>query len=81
MCKFTLIEGDDVLRDKLEYVSYEVQFEGYGGGGCICKLATEYKAREGVEITELDLELGKDRVIGLYEVVEAYLLAHPRAYA
>lgn len=79
MCKYTLIEGD-VLRDKLEYVSYEVHFEGYGGGGCICKFASEYKAREGVEITELDIELGKDRAMGMYEVLEAYLIAHPRAY-
>ncbi|XP_040999892.1 pathogenesis-related protein STH-2-like [Juglans microcarpa x Juglans regia] len=78
-CKHTLIEGD-ALMDKLEYITYEVKFEGYGRGGCICKLSSEYKAKEGVEIKEEDIELGKDRAIGMYEVVEAYLLAHPRAY-
>ncbi|XP_062108678.1 major allergen Pru ar 1-like [Humulus lupulus] len=79
MCKFTLIEGDQLI-DKLEYVSYEVQFEGYGRGGCVCKLTSEYKAKEGIEIKEEDIEHGKDRAIGMYEVIEAYLMAHPRAY-
>lgn len=78
-CKYTLIEGD-ALAGKLEYVTYEVQFEGYGRGGCICKLTSEYKAKEGVEIKEEDIEHGKDRAIGMYEVLEAYLMAHPRAY-
>ncbi|KAB1213918.1 Major allergen Pru ar 1 [Morella rubra] len=79
MCKHTLIEGD-ALMDKLEYITYEVKFEGYGRGGCVCKMTSEYKAKEGIEIKEEDIELGKDRAIGMYEVVEAYLLAHPRAY-
>lgn len=78
-CKYTLIEGD-ALMGKLEYVTYEVEFEGYGRGGCICKLTSEYKAKEGEEIKEEDIEHGKDRAIGLYEVLEAYLMAHPRAY-
>ena len=78
-CKYTVIEGD-FLIDKLEYVSYEVRFEGYGGVGCICKLTSEYKAKEGVQISEVDIELGKDRVTGMYEILEAYLIAHPRSY-
>ena len=68
------------MIDKLEYVSYEVRFEGYGGVGCICKLTSEYKAKEGVQISEVDIELGKDRVTGMYEILEAYLIAHPRSY-
>ncbi|KAM3707818.1 hypothetical protein ACB098_02G053900 [Castanea mollissima] len=79
MCKHTLIEGD-ALMDKLEYITYEVKFEGYGRGGCICKMTSEYKGKDGVEIKEQDIEHGKDRAIGMYEVVEAYLLAHPHAY-
>ncbi|KAL5541889.1 hypothetical protein UlMin_009599 [Ulmus minor] len=80
MCKYTLFEGD-ALMDKLEYVSYEVQFEGYGRGGCVCKLTSEYKAKEGIQIKEEDIEHGKDRAIGMYEVLEAYLMAHPKAYS
>ncbi|GLT32559.1 hypothetical protein SLA2020_072180 [Shorea laevis] len=78
-CKYTLIEGD-ALTDKLESITYEVSFEGYGYGGCICKMTSEYKAKEGIEIREEDIELGKDRAIGMYEVIEAYLMAHPHAY-
>ncbi|XP_022760622.1 major allergen Pru ar 1-like [Durio zibethinus] len=79
MCKYTLIEGD-ALTDKLEFISYEVKFEAYGYGGCICKMTSEYKAKEGIEIKQEDIELGKDRAIGMYEVIEAYLMAHPHAY-
>ncbi|XP_059632771.1 pathogenesis-related protein STH-21-like [Cornus florida] len=79
MCKYTLFEGDAFL-EKLESVSYEVKFERYGYSGCICKLSSEYRPKENVEIKEEDIELGKDRAIGMYEVVEAYLMAHPHAY-
>ncbi|XP_030545650.1 major allergen Pru ar 1-like [Rhodamnia argentea] len=78
-CKYTLIETEPPL-EKLEYVTYEVKFEPFGFTGCICKLTSEYKAKEGIEIKEEDIEHGKDRAIGMYEVVEAYLMAHPHAY-
>ncbi|KAL0457454.1 UNVERIFIED_CONTAM: Major allergen Pru av 1 [Sesamum latifolium] len=79
MCKYTFIEGD-ALMDKLDHITYEVKFEPYGFGGCICRITSEYYTKENVEIKEEDIELGKDRAIGMYEVVEAYLLAHPHAY-
>ncbi|GAV64180.1 Bet_v_1 domain-containing protein [Cephalotus follicularis] len=79
MCKHTLVDSD-VLMDKLEYVTYEVKFEEYGFDGCICKITNEFKAKEGADIKEVDIELARDRSIGMYEVVEAYLLAHPHAY-
>ncbi|CAK9187508.1 unnamed protein product [Ilex paraguariensis] len=78
-CKYTLFEGD-ALMDKLESISYEEEFEKYGYGGCVCWVSCEYNTKENVEIKQEDIELGKDRVVGMYEVVEAYLLAHPRAY-
>ncbi|KAG8372913.1 hypothetical protein BUALT_Bualt12G0116500 [Buddleja alternifolia] len=78
-CKYTFIEGD-VLMDKLDQITYFVKFEPYSYGGCVCKITSEYYTKENVEIKEEDIEHGKDRAIGMYEVVEAYLLAHPRAY-
>ncbi|EYU43989.1 hypothetical protein ABFS83_07G010000 [Erythranthe nasuta] len=78
-CKYTLIEGD-ALMGKLDHIVYEVKFEAYGYGGCLCKITSEYYTIENVEIKEEDIEQGKDRAIGMYEVVEAYLLAHPHAY-
>ncbi|KAL6188533.1 hypothetical protein ACLB2K_039925 [Fragaria x ananassa] len=79
MCRYTFIESDaaEHLLDKLEYITYDVKFEGYGRGGCICHLTSEYKAKDGIQIKEEDIELGKDRAIGMYEVLEAYLMAHP----
>lgn len=79
MCKYTLLETD-AFMDKLESITYEVKFEPYGYTGCVCKISSEYKTKDNVEIKEEDIELGKDRAIGMYEVVEAYLLAHPHAY-
>lgn len=66
--------------DKLDSISHEVKFESCGYGGCICRITSEYITKDNVEIKEEDIEHGKDRAIGMYEVVEAYLLAHPRAY-
>ncbi|CAL5395740.1 unnamed protein product [Camellia sinensis] len=82
-CKYTLIEGD-VLMDKLESIVCEVKFEPYGFTGCLCKVTNEYNPKENVEITKEEIENGPihlSKAIGMYEVVEAYLLAHPRAYA
>lgn len=79
MCRYTLIETEPIM-EKLESVVYEVRFEPYGLRGCICRLTSEYKAKEGTPIKEEDIEHGKDRAIGMYEVVEAYLMAHPHAY-
>lgn len=80
ICKYSFIEGDAEM-EMLELITYEVKFEGYGQGGCVCKISSEYRTKEeGTEISEVDIELGKDRAIGMYEVVEAYLLAHPLAY-
>ncbi|KAM7477696.1 hypothetical protein LguiA_025909 [Lonicera macranthoides] len=79
MCKYTLLETD-AFMDKLESITYEVKFEPYGDTGCVCKISSEYKTRDNVEMKEQDIEPSKDRAIGMYEVVEAYLLAHPHAY-
>ncbi|CAA0817538.1 Unknown protein [Striga hermonthica] len=78
-CKYTFIEGD-ALMDKLDHITYQVKFEPYGYGGCVCKVTSEYYTKDNVEIKEEDIEHGKDRAIGMYEVVEAYLLAHPHSY-
>ncbi|XP_052191103.1 pathogenesis-related protein STH-21-like [Diospyros lotus] len=78
-CKYTFTDAD-TLMEKLESITCEVKFEPYGYTGCICRMTSEYRTKENVEIKEEDIEMGKDRAIGMYEVVEAYLLAHPHAY-
>uniref|UniRef100_A0A5B7A9U9 Putative major allergen Pru ar 1-like n=1 Tax=Davidia involucrata TaxID=16924 RepID=A0A5B7A9U9_DAVIN len=80
VCKYTLIEGD-VLGDKLESIVYEVKFEASGNGGSICKMSSEYHTKGDVELKEEDIKEGKDKAMGMYKVVEAYLLANPDLYA
>ncbi|OWM88096.1 pathogenesis-related protein STH-21-like [Punica granatum] len=79
-CKYTLIESD-VAFDKIESVVYEVKFEASSDGGCVCKMTSEYHVKEGVELKEEDIKQGKDKAMGLYKVVEEYLLANPNVYA
>ncbi|KAL8481443.1 hypothetical protein ACS0TY_027813 [Phlomoides rotata] len=78
-CKYSMIEGDP-LTNKLDKITYEVKFDAYGYEGCVFKITSEYYTKDGVEIKEKDIEQGKCRAIGMYEVVEAYLIAHPNAY-
>ncbi|KAK9286487.1 hypothetical protein L1049_014885 [Liquidambar formosana] len=80
VCKYTLIEAD-ILGEKLESVVYKTKFEASSVGGCICKMSSEYHAKAGVELKEDEIKAGKDKAMGLYEVVEEYLLANPDVYA
>ncbi|EXB95730.1 Major allergen Pru ar 1 [Morus notabilis] len=78
-CKYTLTEGD-VLTEKIEYISYEVEFEKASEGGCVCKMRSEYHIAQDFEIDEEEIRIGKERAIGMYRVVEAYLFENPGAY-
>ncbi|KAF5455312.1 hypothetical protein F2P56_024905, partial [Juglans regia] len=83
VCKYTLIEGD-VLGDKLESISYEVKMEASGSGsgsGSVCKMTSHYHTKGEFVINEEDIKDGKDKALGLYKVVEEYLLANPNVYA
>ncbi|KAL6968569.1 hypothetical protein U1Q18_034372, partial [Sarracenia purpurea var. burkii] len=77
--KYTLIEGD-ALGDALESIVYEVKFEA-SGTGSICKSTSHYHTKVGVEIKEEDIKAGKDKAMGMYKVVEDYLIANPDVYA
>ncbi|CAN6693686.1 unnamed protein product [Malus baccata var. baccata] len=79
VCKYTLIEGD-VLADKIKSVSYEVSFQASPNGGCTCKMMSEYHAAGDLEINEEEIRGGKERAMGMYKVVEAYLFESPGAY-
>ncbi|KAF8401410.1 hypothetical protein HHK36_012349 [Tetracentron sinense] len=80
MCKYALIEGD-ALGDKLESIAYEVKFEASSEGGCICKMTSKYHTIGEVEIKEEEIKAGKDQAMGIYKIVEAYLLENPAVYA
>ncbi|XP_021290867.1 pathogenesis-related protein STH-2-like isoform X1 [Herrania umbratica] len=80
ICKYTMIEGD-ALGDKLECVAYEVKFETISDGGCTCKMTSNYHTLGEFEIKEEEIKAGKDKAMGIYKVVEAYLLENPTVYA
>lgn len=79
ICKYTLIEGD-VLGDTLEWISYEVKFEP-AGGGSVCKMTSHYHTKGDIELKEEEIRAGKDKAMGMYKVVEDYLVANPHVYA
>ncbi|OMO81994.1 hypothetical protein COLO4_23298 [Corchorus olitorius] len=77
--KYTTIEGD-VLGDILESISYEVKFEATGEEGSVCKMTSHYHAKGDKVIKEEEIKAGKDEALGLFKVVEDYLLANPTVY-
>ncbi|XP_071721178.1 major allergen Pru ar 1-like [Rutidosis leptorrhynchoides] len=77
--KYTLIEGNGI-SDKIEKVSYDIKFEAAPDGGTISKMTTTIYTHGDFEINEEELKAGKEKVLGLYKVVEAYLINNPDAY-
>lgn len=75
-----MVEGDS-LTDKLEKITYEVKFEGSEDGGSISKVTSKYFTKDDFKLKEDEIKAGKEKVLGMYKVVEAYLLQNPDAYA
>lgn len=76
---YTLIEGEG-LMDKIEKISYQVKFESTPDGGTVSKMTTSVYAKGDFELKEEEVKAGKEKVLGMYKVVEAYLLQNPDAY-
>ncbi|KAF8034493.1 hypothetical protein BT93_C0723 [Corymbia citriodora subsp. variegata] len=74
--KYTLIESD-IKFDKIDFIVYEVKFVSLADGACVCKMSSEYHAKEGAKLKEDDIKQGKDRAMGLFKSIEKYLLANP----
>ncbi|KAL7618735.1 major allergen Pru ar 1 [Lactuca sativa] len=77
--KYSLIEGMGI-SDKVEKVSYDIKFEATPDNGTISKMTTTIYTHGDFELKEEELNAGKEKVLGLYKVVEAYLLENPDAY-
>ncbi|KAA8527674.1 hypothetical protein F0562_035457 [Nyssa sinensis] len=78
--KYTLIEGD-ALVDKLEKISFEIKLEAAPNGGTISKMTSKYYPKGDFVLTEEEIKAGKEKALGMYKVVEAYLQENPDAYA
>ena len=76
---YTLIEGD-ALIDKLEKISFEVKFEASPDGGTISKMTSKYHTKGDFVLSEEQIKAGKEKILGMYKLVEDYLLKNPDAY-
>ncbi|GFQ05718.1 pathogenesis-related protein sth-2 [Phtheirospermum japonicum] len=79
VCKYTAIEGDS-LGDKLESIDYEIKFEPSDNGGCVCTMTSKYRAIGEHEVQEEEIKAGKESAMGIYKIVETYLLENPNVY-
>ncbi|XP_027169347.1 major allergen Pru ar 1-like [Coffea eugenioides] len=77
---YTLIEGG-ALTENLEKITYEVKFEPTPEGGSVSKVTSKYYTKGDFSLKEEDIKAGKEKVVGMYKVVEAYLIENPNAYA
>lgn len=77
--KYSLIEGDG-LMDKLDKITYDVKFEPTPDGGSKNKMSSTYYTKGDIVLTEDEIKEGKEKALGMYKIVEAYLLQNPDAY-
>ncbi|XWS14141.1 hypothetical protein CRYUN_Cryun36dG0098000 [Craigia yunnanensis] len=75
---YSVIEGD-ALMNTLEKITYETKLESSPEGGSICKSISKYYTIGNFEIKEEEIKAGKDKALGLFKAIEAYLLANPDA--
>ncbi|CDP20695.1 unnamed protein product [Coffea canephora] len=77
---YTVIEGD-ALSANLEKISYEVKFETSPSGGTVAKMTNTYCTVGDFAIKEEEVKAGKEKALGMYKAVEAYLVQNPDVYA
>ncbi|CAK9150972.1 unnamed protein product, partial [Ilex paraguariensis] len=77
---YSLVGGDS-LAEKLQKITYEVKFEQSPDGGSISKVTSNYYTDGDFVLKGDDIKAGKEKVMAMYKVVEAYLLQNPDAYA
>ncbi|XP_050216141.1 major strawberry allergen Fra a 1.05-like [Mercurialis annua] len=71
----SVIEGD-MLANVIEKISYETKFEQSSDGGCICKESSKYYTIGNFELTQDQLKAGKEKALGIFKAIEAYLLVN-----
>ncbi|KAK6278532.1 hypothetical protein POUND7_018799 [Theobroma cacao] len=76
---YSVIEGD-ALMNMLEKVTYETKLEPSPAGGSVCKTTSKYYTIGDFELKEEGIRAGKEKAMGMFKAVEAYLLANPDAY-
>ncbi|CAK9160651.1 unnamed protein product [Ilex paraguariensis] len=77
---YTLVGGDS-MEAKLQKITYEIKFEQASDGGSISRVTSNYYTDGDFVLKEEDIKAGKEKVMAMYKVVEAYLLQNPDAYS
>nr|XP_011463622.1 PREDICTED: major allergen Pru ar 1-like [Fragaria vesca subsp. vesca] len=77
---YTLIEGDASVMEKVEFISYEVKFEATPEGGSKNRMVSKYHTKGDIVLNDEDMISGREKALGMYKVVEAYLLQNPDVY-
>ncbi|KAE9455177.1 hypothetical protein C3L33_12942, partial [Rhododendron williamsianum] len=55
------------------------QDRSHPDGGSICKNRSIYHTKGDAQVTEEEIKAGKEKALGMFKAVEAYLLANPDA--
>ncbi|KAK8623905.1 hypothetical protein V6N13_065265 [Hibiscus sabdariffa] len=76
---YSVIEGD-ALMNKLEKITYEMKMEASPDGGSVCKTTSKYYTIGDFELKEEGIKAGKEKALGMFKAIEAYLQANPDAY-
>ncbi|MQL99079.1 hypothetical protein Taro_031796 [Colocasia esculenta] len=74
------IEGG-LLGAKLQSATYNIKIHPGADGGSVIKITVDYQPKPGAELTEADINADKEESYGVFQAVEAYLLANPGVYA
>lgn len=65
---YSLIEGDQ-LTDKLEKITYAVQFETLENGGTVSKVMSKYYTMGDYVLDEEEVKVGKEERTGLWKLI------------
>ncbi|KAF2289127.1 hypothetical protein GH714_029025 [Hevea brasiliensis] len=75
----TVFEGD-MLMNAIEKITYDIKFEQSPDGGSICKEGCKYYTIGDYELNIEQLKAAKERRLGLFNAIEAYILANPDTF-
>lgn len=79
--RYSMIEGEALILEKVGKISYEVKFEERAEGGSLNKMTSIYYTKGDVVLSQEEITAGKGKALAIYKIVEGYLLQNPHAYA
>ncbi|KAK9182246.1 hypothetical protein WN944_025389 [Citrus x changshan-huyou] len=78
--KYTTYEGDGILK-LAEKSVYDIKIVDSGNGGSIFKFVAEIHVNDDKLVNEGYIKESEEQGLGLFKLLDAYLLANPNLYA